>query len=85
MNQDTNDRLKTLADDIRETERRLDEIARPTRERLAEMGPAGLYAVAAAEYHRAHREKDRDQRRLHLVAARAAETLADQAIAAAPR
>jgi len=52
------------------------------REGLAGLGPAALYAVAAAERRLADTVADRDRRRVHIVAANAAQRLADRLVAA---
>lgn len=60
---------------------RLEEQALPTRQRLIALGPAGLFALAAAEQLQADSESDRHLRRLHLIAANAAQRLGEQLVA----
>ena len=58
--------------------RRLESRTAPTRERLADLGPAGLFALAADELRLADAEVDRAQRRVHVIAANAAQRLGEQ-------
>lgn len=61
---------------------RLEAQAQPTRDRLEALGPVGLFAMAAAEQRAADHAMAADERRLHLLAARAAQTLAEDQVAA---
>jgi hypothetical protein len=73
---DIEERLKAL-------EQRLDAANKPVRKKLAALGPAGLFAVAAEEEAAAEVEIDRDARRVRLIAARAAQSLAERQVAKA--
>jgi hypothetical protein len=74
-------RLAELERTMRDLRDRLDVIAAPLRVRMEALGPPGLYALAADEAVRAEHEYHHQRRRLHLEAARAAETLADRLVA----
>jgi hypothetical protein len=74
-------KLAELERNMRELRDRLDTMAAPLQARMQALGPAGLFALAAAEGRRADREYHHARRRLHLEAARAAETLADRLVA----
>lgn len=69
--------LSQLERSLKAAAARLEAQAAPTRARLEALGPAGLFAMAAAEQRAADRAVDADQRRLHALAARAAQTLAE--------
>ena len=58
--------------------RRLESRTAPTRERLSSLGPVGLFALAADELRLADEETDRAQRRVHVIAANAAQRLGEQ-------
>lgn len=66
---------------LREVEQQLQALARPVAQRYERLGPAGLYALAAAELRLAAISRDDSARRVHEGAAAAAETLADRAVA----
>lgn len=65
---------------LQDLEKRLRAQAVPVRAKVARLGPAGLYAMAAQDLRWAEAATDPAQRRLHLTAARAAEQLADRAL-----
>lgn len=73
--------LERHAARLREVEEQLQALARPVRRRYERLGPAGLYALAAAELRLAAITRDDTARRVHESAAAAAETLADRAVA----
>jgi len=70
--------LGDLAGRLQAVRERLDAQAAPTRERLLALGPAGLFAVAAAEQRLADTTQDRQRRRVHVVAANAAQRLGER-------
>jgi hypothetical protein len=70
--------LSSVESHLKAVEARLEAAAAPTRAKLEALGPAGLFALAASEQARAEVEVDRAARRVRLVAARAAQTLAEQ-------
>lgn len=72
--------LDDLASRLRAARERLDAQAAPSRERLIALGPAGLFAVAAAEQRLADLSQDRQMRRVHVVAANAAQRLGEQLV-----
>lgn len=65
---------------LQDLEQRLTAQAAPVRERVRQLGPAGLFAMAAQDQAAAEAAMDPSQRELHLTAARAAEQLADGAL-----
>ncbi|WP_354698704.1 hypothetical protein DSM112329_04394 [Paraconexibacter sp. AEG42_29] len=71
--------------ELREVEGRLVHQAQPVRERMASLGPSGLYALAATEQRRADITRDPDARMVYLAAAAAAEALGDLAAGVASR
>jgi hypothetical protein len=72
--------LDDLTERLRAVRRRLEVHADPVRERLASLGPAGLFAVAAEEQRLAELEQDRARRRVHVIAANAAQRLGEQLV-----
>lgn len=73
--------LDDIAGRLRAVRARLDAQAEPTREKLLALGPAGLFAVAAAEQELADATDDRQVRRVHIVAANAAQRLGERLVA----
>lgn len=78
---DRREQLAGLAAELEGVERRLARQAAPVRERLHRMGPAGLFAIAADEAAKAEAAEDEDERHIHALAARAAQTLAERMVA----
>lgn len=73
--------LDDLTERLRAVRRQLETHADPARERLAALGPVGLFTVAADEQRLADQEPDRARRRVHVIAASAAQRLAEQLVA----
>jgi hypothetical protein len=70
--------LNDLSGRLRAVQRRLDAQAAPSRVGFAALGPAGLFALAAAEQRLADAAQDRQVRRVHVVAANAAQRLGER-------
>ncbi len=70
--------LTELATRLQAAQARLEEQVTPTRRRLVALGPAGLFALAAAEQQQADSQADRHLRRMHVIAANAAQRLGEQ-------
>jgi len=70
--------LTELATRLQETRAQREEHVAPARAHLTALGPAGLFALAGAEQRLADSESDRQRRRVHLVAANAAQRLGEQ-------
>ena len=75
------DPLEGLARELQQVERRLAQQTAPLRAELTALGPAGLFAVAADEQQQADDSDDAALARVHGVAARAAQTLAERLVA----
>ncbi len=65
---------------LKALEARLRDQNAPARARFERLGPRGLFELAAAEQLEADCATDPDERRLHRVAARAAQTMAERLV-----